>query len=72
MTGDSSESEVGDTRLSPTVNHDVRRLQIPVEDAAIVCRGEPGSELTSDVDGFLLRKTPDSSQERAQVLAVAE
>src|SRR6185503_1502002 len=39
------EAEVGDPDLAAAVEHDVRRLQIAVDDAAVVRRGESRANL---------------------------
>jgi hypothetical protein len=69
---ESGQAEVGETDLPLAVEHDVRGLEVAVEDALLVCRGEPRRHLPRDVQGLVLRETPDPAEERRQVLPVHE
>ena len=48
--GDAGQAEVGDPDLAAAVEHDVRRLEIAMDDAAIVRRGEAGADLPRDLE----------------------
>ena len=52
------------------VEHDVRRLQVAMEDAPLVRRGQPGAELPRDLERLVLGQPADAAQQRRQVLAV--
>ena len=64
------EAEVGDPDLAGAVEHDVRRLQIAMDDAAFVRRGEAGADLARDFDRAIVGKAADAPQQRRQLLAV--
>ena len=57
-------------RAAAAVDHDVGGLQVPVQHALVVRRGEPGAELPRDLDRLVRRKPPDAAQQRRQILAV--
>ena len=58
------QTEVRDPCLATLVEHDVRRLEIPVEHAFVVRRHEPRRELLRHLDSFVGREPSDASQER--------
>ena len=62
--------EVHDPRPAPAVHHDVRGLEIPVQDAALVGRGEAGAELARDLERLGLREPADPAQQRGEVFPV--
>jgi hypothetical protein len=62
--------EIGDADVSIAVDHHVRRLQVAVQDAALVSGGDAGAQLTRDLDGFVLREPSNAAQQRCEVLAV--
>ena len=62
------QTEVGDPCLTALVEHDVRRLQVPVQNAFVVRRGKTGRQLSGDLDGFIGRQPTDATQERAEIL----
>jgi len=64
------QAEVGDDNVPPAVEHDVSRLEITVQNAPGVRRGQAGAELPRDVEGLVLRNSPDAIEERAEVFAV--
>ncbi len=70
LTGETGESEVGDPRAAAAVDHHVGRLQIAVQDAALVGSGQPGTQLPRNLDRLLQRRSPEPAQDGAQVLAV--
>jgi len=49
------QAEVGDNDLPAAVEHDVSRLEITVQNAPGVRRGQAGAELPRDVEGLVLR-----------------
>ena len=68
--GPHGEAEVGDAHAPLAVDHHVRGLQVAMDDAAVVRRGEPCAELAGDLVGLGARQPADALQERRQVLAV--
>src|SRR5581483_571848 len=64
------DSKIGDANVALAVEHHVRRLQIAVDDAAVVRRRDAGAQLPRDVERFVLRKAPDAAEQRAEILAV--
>ena len=72
LAGDAREAEVGDPHLAGVVEHDVRRLQIAMDDAAFVRRGQAGADLARDFDRSIGGKTAELPQQRRQLLAVHE
>ena len=68
--GEAGQAEVGDAHVALAVEHEVRGLEVPVQHALLVRGGEPGAELSRDVEGLVGRQTADAPQERREVLAV--
>jgi hypothetical protein len=66
----SGQTEVGDADLPIAVDHHVRRLQIAMQHAAFVRRGQARAHLARDFDRFVLRKPSDAAQQRRQILAI--
>ena len=64
------EAEVGDLRAAAAVDHDVAGLEVAVQHALVVRRGEARAHLARDLDRLVLGKPPDAAQERGQILAV--
>jgi hypothetical protein len=64
------EPEVGDAQLAPAVEHQIRRLQIAVEDSAIVRGREPGTELPREIERLVGRQATDPLRERREIFAV--
>ena len=64
------EAEVRQPDLAPAVDHHVRGLQIAMEHALVVRRGQPRAQLARHVDRGVMRQPADSPQQRRQVLAV--
>ena len=56
--------------LAAAVEHDVGRLEVAVEDAALVRRGEAGADLARDLEAALLREAADAPEQRREILAV--
>jgi hypothetical protein len=63
-------SEIGDARTATAVDHHVGRLQIAMQDALLVGGRQTGADAARDLDCFVLRQTPDSPEQRGQVLSV--
>ena len=55
LVGDGGESEVHDDEVAALVHHDVLRLEVAVDDAAVVSGGESGAELARGLDGACRR-----------------
>ena len=70
LAGHRGQPEVRDARAAPAVEHDVGGLQVPVEDAAVVRRRQPGADLPRHVERLVRRKTSDALEQRGEVLAV--
>ena len=68
--GRPGEAEIGDPDLAAPVEHDVGRLQIPVQDAPLVRGRQPPAELLGDLDALVPGKPADPAQEPSQILAV--
>jgi hypothetical protein len=52
------------------VDHHVRRLQVAVEDAALVRGGNPRADLPRDFDRLVLGEAADAAEQRREILAV--
>ena len=68
--GGHREPEVRDPHAPAPVEHDVRGLEVAVEDALLVRRVQARAELARDLDGLVDGETPDPLEQRRQVLAV--
>ena len=64
------QAEVHDARAAAAVDHHVGRLQVAVQDAAVVRRGEARAELARDLERLVLRQPADPPEQRRQILAV--
>jgi hypothetical protein len=62
----------GEPRVSAAVDHDVGRLEIAMQDAAVVRGRKARAHLPRDFDAFVGRQAADSPQQRREVLAVDE
>ncbi len=56
--------------LAGAVEHDVRGLEVAVDDVALVRGGQAGANLARDLERALLGEASDAAQERRQILAV--
>ena len=70
LAGRDGQAEVGDARAAAAVDHHVGRLQVAVQHASVVRRGEPRAELPRDLERLVLRKPADPLQQRGEILAV--
>ena len=52
------------------VEHHVGRLEVAMDDAALVRGGEAGADLPGDLEAALLGEAADAPQQRGEVLAV--
>ncbi len=68
--GGAGQAEVGQTDFAGAVEHHVGRLEIAVDHAALVRGGEPGADLTRDLERAILRKAADAPQQRREIFAV--
>ena len=64
------DAEVGDADVAVAVDHHVGRLQIAVQHAALVRRGDAGAQLARDLDRLVLRDAADAAEQRREILAV--
>ena len=62
--------EVHDADSSTAVEHDVRRLQVAMNHAALMRRCQSGAQLTRDIRGFVFRETADAAERRREILAI--
>jgi hypothetical protein len=60
LNGLDGQAEVHDAGLAPAVDHDIRRLEITVDDPLLVGGGEPRTNLAGYLEGFLRRQPSDS------------
>ncbi len=70
--GQRGDAEVRDAHVAALVDHHVGGLEVAVEHALLVNRGESGAELPRDLDGLVRRQPTDALQERRQLLAAHE
>ena len=70
--GEAGQAEVGDAHVALAVEHHVRGLQVAVQHALLVRRGQPGAELPRDLERLVRRQPADPPQQRGEVLAVHE
>ena len=64
------ETEVHDADLARRVQHDVRRLEIAVDDAALVGGGETRGKLPRQLERPVFRKAADAFERRCEIFAV--
>ena len=64
------ETEVHDPSPAAPVHHHVGGLQVPVQDSAIVRRGESRTELPRELQRLVLREPADPAKQRREVFAV--
>ena len=64
------DAEVGDADVAVAVDHHVGRLEIAVQHAALVRRGDAGAQLPRELDRLVLRNASDAAEQRRQILAV--
>jgi hypothetical protein len=65
-----SAAATGDPDPAVAVEHDVRRLEIAMDDAAIVRGGEPGADLARQFDRPILREATDATQQQREIFAI--
>ena len=70
VVGDSRQAKIGDHDLAAAVEHDVGRLQVAMQNALGVGRGQSGAKLARDVERFVRRQPADAPQQRSQVFAI--
>ena len=70
VAGGAREAEIGDPDVPVAVDHHVGRLQIAMQDAAIVGGGNPRAELPREVDRLVLWDAADAAEQRRKILAV--
>src|SRR6185369_389499 len=64
------EAEVRDPDPARAVEHDVRGLEVAMENPFLVRGAQPGAELARHVQGLGVRKPSDPTEKGRQVLAV--
>jgi hypothetical protein len=70
LLGHAREPEVRDPDAPAPVDHDVRGLEIPVDDPALVRGGEPEADLPRDLDRLVARGTAQTTEHGGEILAV--
>ena len=70
LVGDGGQSEIHDDHFAALVHHDVLRLQVAMDHAAVVRRGEPGAQLARRFEGLVGGQAADAQQQVGQVFAV--
>src|SRR4029079_1175394 len=68
--GRGGDPEVGDADVAVAVEHDVGRLEVAVNDAALVRGGDAGAQLAGDVDRLVRREDAEAAEQRREILAV--
>ena len=64
------QTEVGDPHASPSVQHDVGRLQVAMQHPHLVSGGKSGAQLLGDLDALVPRQPADPLQENLEILTV--
>ena len=64
------QAEVDDADLAAAVDHDVGRLEVAMQHAALVRGGDPGAQLPRHVERLFRRQAADPPQQRGQRLSV--
>ena len=70
LAGRDGETEVRQPRPPPSVDHHVRGLEVAVEDSARVRGGEPGADLSRDLEALVPGQMADAAEQGSEVLAV--
>ncbi len=70
LAGDSSQAEIREEHLAAAIEHHVVGLQIAMEDALLMSRGEAGAQLTRDLLGFVGGEAPDAPQQGTEIFAI--
>ena len=68
--GHSRQAKVGDHHLASSIEHDIGRLQVAMENALGVGRGQSRAEMACNVERFVGREPADAPQQRSQIFAV--
>src|SRR5262249_61076075 len=64
------QAEIRDPDLAAAVEHDVRGLEIAVDDAPVVRGGKPRADLAGQLDRAVLRESADAADERRGIPGV--
>src|ERR1700737_410104 len=64
--GELPQPEVPDLGFAVSADEDVLRLQVPMDDAALMSGGETGSDLTGEIDGAP-KGVPLQGEETAEI-----
>ena len=70
LVGDGGQSEIHDEHFAALVHHDVLRLQIAMDYAAVVRRCQAGAELARRFQGLIGGQPADAQQQVGEVFAV--
>src|ERR1043166_1641433 len=70
LTGNGGEAEVHDDHFAALVHHDVLRLEIAMDHAAIVRRGEARAEAAGGIDGFVGGEAADAGEQAGEIFPI--
>ncbi len=70
LIGNRGQSEIHDDDFAALVDHDVLRLEVAMNHAAIVRRRKSGAELAGGLDCLVRGQSPDAQEQRRKVFAV--
>ncbi len=70
LVGEIRETKVRDAGATSSVDQDVGRLQIAMQNAAVVCRRETGAELACELERLVRWQPANAPQQRREILAV--
>ena len=70
LVGDGGQSEIHDDHFAALVDHDVLRLEVAMDHAAVVRRRQPGAELARRLEGLVGGQPADAQQQRREVFAI--
>ena len=64
------ESEIGEASMPATVDHDIGRLQIAMQDSLVVRCRQSGTQLARDFKNLLVRESPNPLQQGGEVFSI--
>ncbi len=67
---DCRQTEIHHADFAAAVEHDVCRLQVAMDDAALMCGGKSGAQLPGDLGRLVLGEAADAAKGCRQVFAI--